>query len=115
MVEALKAMAHDPKKLEPSLIVQAADSEDPELRILAIRTASASCYAKAAQLCLRLLFDEEDAVIFEAIRALEIVGDASALPHLRRLSYSEDPDIALTAMEAMRSLQGPEYQLRAAA
>jgi HEAT repeat protein len=112
---SLIKMAQDPTLLDPATLTLAADSDSAELRILAIRAAAASCYAKAVPLCLGLLFDEDDHVIQEAIRALEIVGDASAIPHLRRLTFSDDPDIALSAIDAMRTLQGLQSQTAIAA
>ncbi len=115
LVRTLNDMATDPAHLDAEVISLAADSDDPHLRILAIRTALATCYAKSMQLCLKLLFDEDDHVIQEAIRALETVGDPSALPHLRRLTYSEDPDIALSAIDAMRALQNSTVQQQVAA
>ena len=115
LVQTLSETVRNPQSLDPESIALAADAEDPELRILAIRAAAASCYAKATPLCLRLLFDEDDHVIQEAIRALETVGDLSAIPHLRRLSYSDDPDIALSAIDAMRSLQSAQVQTQIAA
>ncbi len=111
---ALELMAQDGALLDPVVVVRAVDCEDALLRVLAIKVAVKHQYVNGAKLCTRLLFDESDAVLHEAIRGLEVLGDASCLPHLRRLTYSEDPDIALSAMEAMRSLQAPEAHQAAA-